>query len=1064
MITLCALLSLVPGAAATFAQGDRNTGEDDQYPPYMFVNTNTSIDRLSSSNIVDVTKYPFFATPNDGTDDTRAILDAINWTCRRMDEFGWRRGMFNRTGAAKGYIIYIPDGTYNISDKLTWTHEATYYLNGQETQTVQRVATWRSLIALFRIFGQSKEGTILKLADNAPGYGAGSKKPVIDLEPHDNGFNNNSFQPGVRNLTIDLGSGNPGAVGLEYQHPNAGTVSRNLKIISSDGTGYAGIRAARGSVHGHLHDITIDGCDYGIIFEEYAPDRVLSLSHVTLTNQNVAGIRIFSDAVVTLRKLRSNNSVPALTIDDATAALLDCELNGTGAGAAIEITNSDATLFARNIDISDYNIGVDVPSGPDVPAAHIDEYNYSDAPSLTLWDSQEKRSLDLPIKDAPVIESFTDFSEWARPAEYGSKDANGQYPASVVNAALSSGKPMVVFPYAPLEDVNEYYEDEAANTGDKLGWDVTLNCPRKGYKGGDYNIPATVKRIRCFGRNVGRFVITEPGDTPLVIENITAGDVVFRAPRTVVVEGARHSRLKYEIPEGVYDKPAVLHTNSGTTFQPSGNSSSHPLEVYARFLNNEGSECSSLVDENMRVVCLSYKTEFAGSNNFEVIEGGILELFGAYSLTRNGINDGGISLFINNDNSHVTMAASRPRSSGDKRTHHIREVRGDEERFYTAPDKRSVGLYAGYRQLSLTSPGEGSAYYTTDSVLLKATYVNFRSNIDSVAFYANDSFIDSDATGSFEYLWKNPPADTYDLYAKTFDDSGESSISNTVNIRVYEPGSGTELVFEGGDDTFIQKESKGTNFGTSATLEVYNRSNKDANALLRFDLSALAEYASVSAARLELTTSTQDKAGGIEVYKIASIDQAWVEGEATWKQESNTNSWNSGNDMTPVAYLSPALATGAMAPDDSVTSLEFSVVSFLKDWADNPSANAGFLVVSSMLDDFGPNNAIYSSEAGNSIHRPRLIVEAHSDITGIKTPRPANRITASPVPGGLLIRGAGIGPATVQLLDCRGRTIARTFPHTQNQVVVPLNDYARGMYIAEVTVGTTSIVRRFIIP
>ncbi len=58
----------------------------------------------------------------------------------------------------------------------------------------------------------------------------------------------------------------------------------------------------------------------------------------------------------------------------------------------------------------------------------------------------------------------------------------------------------------------------------------------------------------------------------------------------------------------------------------------------------------------------------------------------------------------------------------------------------------------------------------------------------------------------------------------------------------------------------------------------------------------------------------------------------------------------------------------------------------------------------------------------------------------------------------------GCHTVRVRIMDCRGRTVAHTSVHGSDRLTFPLDGYIRGIYIAEVTVGATSIVRRFIIP
>ncbi len=102
-----------------------------------------------------------------------------------------------------------------------------------------------------------------------------------------------------------------------------------------------------------------------------------------------------------------------------------------------------------------------------------------------------------------------------------------------------------------------------------------------------------------------------------------------------------------------------------------------------------------------------------------------------------------------------------------------------------------------------------------------------------------------------------------------------------------------------------------------------------------------------------------------------------------------------------------------------------------------------------------------------AVDYPRLLIIDESDDTRVSpahgsSPHPVNLITVSPVPGGLLIRGAGHGPTTIQILDCRGRIIARKTRITQYPTVLPTGRSAEGVYIVRITSTTTTFVRRFL--
>jgi len=113
-------------------------------------------------------KTDYHAAGDGTTDDTEAIRRVLSTYPRQYHTKN---------------VIFFPDGVYLVSDTLK-------FLDGY----------WDAGTTLQ---GQSRDGTIIRLADNAPGYGnASSPKPVIHTRA-----GNQSFAQYIRDLTIHTGSG-----------------------------------------------------------------------------------------------------------------------------------------------------------------------------------------------------------------------------------------------------------------------------------------------------------------------------------------------------------------------------------------------------------------------------------------------------------------------------------------------------------------------------------------------------------------------------------------------------------------------------------------------------------------------------------------------------------------------------------------------------------------------------------------------------------------------------------------------------------------------------------------
>ena len=213
-----------------------------------------------------------FGAKGDGvTDDTQAINAAL--TAGGGD-----------TGPAfwQDKIVYLPEGTYLISAPI-----AKRYADG-------RFASGTILI------GQSREETIIRLRDHAPGYDdAAHPKAAIfttaklldgsatggGKDYEGKGEGNDAFMNFVENMTVDTGD-NSGAVGIDYLANNVGAV-RNVTVKGNGITGIALTRKWPGpallenvSVQGFNVGIDADHTEYGVTFE-----------HIHLQNQREIGMR-----------------------------------------------------------------------------------------------------------------------------------------------------------------------------------------------------------------------------------------------------------------------------------------------------------------------------------------------------------------------------------------------------------------------------------------------------------------------------------------------------------------------------------------------------------------------------------------------------------------------------------------------------------------------------------------------------------------------------------------------------------------------------------------------------
>ena len=361
----------------------------------------------AGSGVLNVRDAAFGAKGDGATDDTAAIQKALS------------------AGLGQHRVIYVPDGTYLISDTLAWRDFA---------KADNNTKGWGPFLQLQ---GQSRARTIFKLKAGAAGFGdADAPKAVIATgssgshggKNYIGGEGNEAFENHLRDFTVDTGRGNAGAVGVDYQVSNVGA----LRHVSIRGGGFCGLALTRrDNGPGLIKDVSVDGFSFGIrTFQEIAH---FTLEDVELSNQSEAGVWM-RDSIVAARHLTSRNSVPAMQVGGvAMIALFDSNFSGGAGAAAIATAGTEARLYVRNLVTSGYQGSVRL-RGETQPLT-LAEWS-SDAP---VGNAGARLSLGLPIRDTP---EFAD----ENPANWAVVGApNGQDDTATIQRALDAGKSTVFF-------------------------------------------------------------------------------------------------------------------------------------------------------------------------------------------------------------------------------------------------------------------------------------------------------------------------------------------------------------------------------------------------------------------------------------------------------------------------------------------------------------------------------------------------------------------------------------------------------------------------------------------
>jgi hypothetical protein len=380
---------LLSGGAARRVQA-----ESIQFPP--------------DSGVVDVTRSPYFAKGDGRTDDTEAIQQA----------------MYDHPN--QNAIIYLPNGTYRLSAPLRWP-------GGTNEETRQRATILQ---------GQSRTGTVVRLMDYAPGFGAGGRGQAMIWMGGDPAMR---VRNALRNLTVHTGIGNPGASGVAVNANHQGGV-RDVTIISGDkGDGPVGLDLTHAETIGPLliQNVRVEGFDYGLR-TAYSVNSC-TIEHLELVKQGTAGIRN-SGQTLNLRDLRSTNAVPALVNSDTVGAvtLVDAVLHGLPSRRPYSAIVNRGFLFARSVSTSGITNVIEsrVAAVTNIPGPLITEFHSH--PRLAMFPALPT-SLNLPVEETPKVPDDP-LSAWAGPQTHGGVAGDGQDDSSAIQQAIDSGATTVYLP------------------------------------------------------------------------------------------------------------------------------------------------------------------------------------------------------------------------------------------------------------------------------------------------------------------------------------------------------------------------------------------------------------------------------------------------------------------------------------------------------------------------------------------------------------------------------------------------------------------------------------------
>lgn len=516
----------------------------------------------ADAGVVDVSKPPYNARGDGRTDDTAALQQAL------------------ADHPNRGSILYLPRGTYVVSDTLKWPH-------GEEDGAGEKNTI---------LEGQARDTTILRLKDGCSGFDDPAQPRALVWTGREPG---QRFRSSVRNLTLDTGKDNPGAIGLQFMASNQGCV-RDVTIRSSDGEAHVGLDLTQSPEIGPclIKNVRILGFGYGI-------RTAHALGSITIENVGLESQRRFGlvneGACLSVRGLTSRNLVTAVVNagDTGHIALIDATLSGMRGASDRPAINNEAFLYTRNVTTAGYSEAVRDASGGRGAEGKRRLEEFVSHPVENLFPGSP-HSLNLPIKETPEI-PWDDLAYWVSPTHFGARPDDNVDDSEAIQKAIDSGKTTVYLP-------NGYYliRDTVLlrkNVRRFIGCEATIGVPDLGGK------PA--------------FKIVDGASPFVLFERIQAGysrtPIVENASdRTLVVRDCFNICGQMKGPGDVFLEGVSTNPFSSWRFGRQN--------VWARQLDVE-SQGTHIVNEGGQLWILGLKTARAGTL-IETTGGGRTEVLG----------------------------------------------------------------------------------------------------------------------------------------------------------------------------------------------------------------------------------------------------------------------------------------------------------------------------------------------------------------------------------------------------------------------------------------------------
>ena len=548
---------------------------------------------------VDVTKAPYFA-PNDGIGDATAALNAA---------------LVANIGS--GRRIYLPNGTYLISNTIVWPDQA----NG-------------NLPSGGFLQGQSTAGVVIKLKNNCPGFTNAATPKAMLVTGHDVA---QDFVNCVKNVTINTGKGNVGAIGLRYYANNTGT-SSDIAIVSGDKQGVIGLDLNWQNENGPLlvKNISITGFNIGV--NAGSCQNSQTIEHLTLRNQLQYGIKN-NGGILSIRDLKSYNQVQAVNNSGVMTIIGASLKNGEDPAAAIA---NSGVLYVRSLKAVGYSRGIDNTGGNGQSLTDLSSPEWNSHNQISL-NPGKAGMLKLPINETPDM-IWDDVADWQVVNTPGDGVADA---SDAIQAAIDAGKTTVYMLPGFYKVTKPIYV--RGNVRTLFGFGCILDV----YPGGG-------------------FVVQEGTYDTVVFDNWGGG---YRSSFFCTQASSRTVAIKNTINWGVKKNP-----NTGDLYledlsvNPFAGLEFYGGNVWARQLNPEYRNKTKIISSATDLWILGLKTEWGqgGATLIDTRNGGKTEVCGFFSY--NVVSPGAEPMFIVNESKFSAVGMENANDASVAYTTFVRET------------------------------------------------------------------------------------------------------------------------------------------------------------------------------------------------------------------------------------------------------------------------------------------------------------------------------------------------------------------------------------------------------